>query len=417
MFFLNKHLKTWGYPKGSIQIGCDNTSALSYAFNKDSYPIILASYPDFDISQSIRSLLVSSTTYNTIYIPGHQDKFMGPLDLLSTLNVQMDHESKQMRKQTHPRLESAILPNQRYQLSFHARYICQHLQTTIREGISEDIMTAYWSRKEFIPAAQFQRITWPALHIAMKKSQPSTRHWITKHATGLCGVNSTLVNWKEKTCPNCKRCSGYEDAQHVWQCQHHSSATIWEHSLEELSLWMLSIDSSPYLTTALISGLQCWYSGLPLHSWCPLHQAQVHIGWDNLIFGRFHQIWITTQADYLVLMRKKTSASNWLAMVIIRIWKIAWQLWLVRDEWEHLNDDERMNREFSIQIESEIAYGFDTLPRRYWYMFSERETDFLRTDARTDYKRQWLKNLQAVRFSQTSSSIQTQPSTPAPLPV
>jgi hypothetical protein len=291
------------------------------------------------------------------------------------------------------------------------------LQTNIREGISEDIMRDYWSRKEFIPASKFHQIAWPELQIAMKKSQPTTRHWITKHATGLCGVNATLVNWKMKTCPNCKRCGGHEDAQHVWQCKHPSSATIWEQSLTELSLWMISENSSPYLTEALISGLRCWYYGLPLQSWCPLHQAQQQIGWQNIMFGRFHTIWTTTQADYFVLIRKKTSVSNWLARLIIRIWKIAWQLWLARDEWEHLNDEERMNREYSLQIEKEIAYGFESLPRKYWYMFTDREIVFLRTSARKDYKRQWLDNLEAVRFSQTSASINVRISSAAPMPI
>jgi hypothetical protein len=379
MLFLHKHLKRWGHPQGTLQIGCDNTSALSYAFNQVLYPVILASFPDFDVIQSIRSLTVSSTTYNTIYIPGHQDKYMGPLDLLLTLNVQMDHEAKNMRRQANPNLTHVLLPNQRYSLIFHTRYICQHLQTNIREGISEDIMQAYWARKEFIPTPQFPQIAWPELHIAMKKSQPTTRQWITKHATGLCGVNDTLVKWKEKTCSDCRRCGDHETAQHVWQCQHPSSATIWEHSLTELSLWMLSVDSSPYLTEALISGLRCWYSSLPLHSWCPLHQAQQQIGWHNIIYGQFHTIWIATQTNYFALIKTKKSVANWLALVIIRIWKIAWQLWLVRDEWEHLKDDERLNREYSFQIEHEIAYGFESLPRKYWYMFSEQEIVFLRT--------------------------------------
>jgi hypothetical protein len=250
----------------------------------------------------------------------------------------------------------------------------------------------------------------------MKKSKPNTRHWIIKHATGLCGVNSTLVNWKEQTCPKCQRCGGFEDVQHVWKCQHHSSSAIWDQYLDELSLWLISIDTSPYLTDALISGSRNWYYGRPLHTWCPLQQAQLQLGWHNLILGRFHKIWLTTQADYLVLIRNRKSASNWLAMVIIKIWKIAWQLWLVRDEWEHLNDDERLNREYSLQIETEIAYGCENVPRKYWYMFNEYEVQFLRSSAQTEYKRHWLANLQAVRFSQTSASIPIANLTPAPLP-
>lgn len=218
--------------------------------------------------------------------------------------------------------------------------------------------------------------------------KPTKKHWLVKHATGNCGVNAILVHRKKKLCPNCLRCGKYEDSIHVWKCQHHTTSELWDHELNELRLWLISINTSLYIVDSLIDGLHNWYSGSNLRPWCPLIKAQHLVGWNNIMLGRLHQSWKETQQDYFIANFSKKSASAWLTKLILQIWKIAWKLWLVRNEFEHENDAERRNIEYSHSIEVEI------------------EITFLRTKARLDYKRQWLENIKACRFSLTSASIQ-----------
>ena len=251
----------------------------------------------------------------------------------------------------------------------------------------------------------------------MRQSQTSTRHWLVKHATGKCGVNATQVHWKQKKSPECLRCKEYEDATHVWKCQHNTTAELWDNELHELSLWMISINTAPYIVESLTAGLRNWYSGSTLRPWCPLIKAQQSIGWDNVILGRFHTSWKDTQQDYYLVNYSKKSASAWLTKLILQMWKIAWKLWLVRNEYEHEHDVERQNNEFDHCIEIELSVGSSNLPQSQQHMFSERETTFLRTKARLDYKRQWLENVKACRFALTSASIQAPIVYIAPTPI
>ena len=50
-------------------------------------------------------------------------------------------------------------------------------------------------------------------------------------------------------------------------------------------------------------------------------------------------------------------------------------------------------------------------------MFNENEIILLSTKARLDYKQQWLENLKARRYAQTSASIQTSIVNIAPTPI
>ena len=417
IFLLRKYILSWDQAKGMITIGCDNTSALAYAFDKYRYPVAMSSYPDFDVIQSIRSLCLECTTYVTLHIPGHQDDYIGPFDFESTLNIMMDTDAKKMRRTKIPLTDFVSLPNQPYQLSFNSKYICKQLQSNIREGISANTMQKYWNKKNQVTPVTFPSISWQEVGKAMKQNKIEKRHWIVKHSTGNCGVNAILVHRKKKLIPNCLRCGNYEDSVHVWKCQHSTTSELWDRELDELKLWMISISTAPYIVESLIEGLRNWYSGSNLRTWCPLNQAQHVVGWNNLILGRFHQSWMETQHDHFRANFSKKSASAWLTKLILQIWKIAWKLWLVRNEYEHENDAERKNIEFSHSIEVEIAIGFDNLPHSHRHMFNENEITYLRTTARIDYKRQWLENLQACRFAQTSASIPTSIMNIAPTPI
>ena len=278
-------------------------------------------------------------------------------------------------------------------------------------------MQKYWNKKNQVTPVTFPSISWQEVGKAMKQNKIEKRHWIVKHSTGNCGVNAILVHRKKKLIPNCLRCGKYEDSVHVWKCQHSTTSELWDRELDELKLWMISISTAPYIVESLIEGLRNWYSGSNLRTWCPLNQAQHVVGWNNLILGRFHQSWMETQHDHFRANFSKKSASAWLTKLILQIWKIAWKLWLVRNEYEHENDAERKNIEFSHSIEVEIAIGFDNLPHSHRHMFNENEITYLRTTARIDYKRQWLENLQACRFAQTSASIPTSIMNIAPTPI
>ena len=150
------------------------------------------------------------------------------------------------------------------------------------------------------------------------------QHWIVKHSTGTCGVNEKLVEWKEKESALCVRCKLIENAAHVWKCQHNSSREVWDNALIELKEWMVQNLAAPAITQALIQGLKNWYNDEPATRRCPLTTAQQTIGWQHVITGKFHVMWIDEQKHYFIKIgRGKKSSLRWLSKLISRIWKIA----------------------------------------------------------------------------------------------
>ena len=146
--------------------------------------------------------------------------------------------------------------------------------------------------------------------------------------------------------------------------------------------------------------------------------AQHTIGWQHVITGKLHVIWMEVQQQHFIQTgRSKKSSLRWLSQLISRIWKIAWDLWDKRNEYEHEDGQQNRNRAYSIRIEQELAYGFSDLHQSCHYVFSEREITHLRTIASVEYKRNWLELVGAARFVITSASIPNSIIPIAPFPV
>jgi hypothetical protein len=279
-------------------------------------------------------------------------------------------------------------------------------------------MGMYWDRHDEIELSKFPTVAWHSMGHSMKNETALKQHWVVKHSTGICGVNEKLVQWKEKTSAFCVRCGKIENAAHVWKCKHHSSQVIWDKSLLELKDWMIDQSAAPSIINALIQGLKNWYDDMPSAPGCPLSMAQQSIGWQHIITGKFHVIWIDEQQHHFFKIgRGKKSSLRWLSKLISRIWKIAWALWEVRNEYEHEDDIQKRNLIYTSRIEQELAEGFMNLHESCQYFFSEREVTHLRTTATVEYKRHWLDLVSAARFVITSASLPIPILPLAPLPI
>ena len=331
----------------------------------------------------------------------------------------MDSECKEFRGKTTADLMHAIVPNQRFTLQYLDKMICKRVETDIREGILAAIMGSYWDRHNEIAIEHFPLVSWKAIGKAMKTETAFKQHWLVKHSTGVCGVNKKLVEWSEKDSPECVRCQEIENAAHVWKCQHQSTKAIWDKALLELKDWLIHNSSAPHITQALIEGLRNWYENTPYTMGCPITTAQQTIGWQHIITGKFHIIWMEQQQHhYINIGCGKKSSLQWLSKLISRIWKIAWELWDKRNEFEHADDQMNKNREYTRRIEHELAYGFADLHDSCHYLFSEQEITHLRTtSASVEYKRHWLELVRASKFAITSASLPIANIPIAPLPI
>jgi hypothetical protein len=86
---------------GSVTVGCDGLSALQQV--SKSINFIDPATPQYDLIRATRSIVQSSKwNWKWQHVKGHQDDTtsISNLDLLSRLNVNMDHEAKQYWAQT-----------------------------------------------------------------------------------------------------------------------------------------------------------------------------------------------------------------------------------------------------------------------------------------------------------------------------
>jgi hypothetical protein len=211
--------------------------------------------------------------------------------------------------------------------------LCKRFGSTLYDYYSKPAMMDFWTKKRNYSAPNiFQNVAWHAINDAGKEIPLHELRWITKHATGICGVNTQLFKWKQRQDDKCPRCGLSETSTHVWQCKGLDSAQLWTKSLAALSVWMETVNTSPEIILTINKNLMNWVHGsVTSHPRSTLESAQDQIGWDSFIEGSISTAWASTQHSYYLSLNKKNSGQRWLTEIIKKLWKIAWDLWMYRN--------------------------------------------------------------------------------------
>jgi hypothetical protein len=96
----------------------------------------------------------------------------------------------------------------------------------------------------------------------MKSVPRGRRVFISKHSARMCGVWKFMKRWRQWKEDQCPRCGEPEDAAHVWKCNGEGAKDIWEKALDELEMWLRSVDTDLTLTYILVTSLKGWQSGV-----------------------------------------------------------------------------------------------------------------------------------------------------------
>ena len=318
----------------NLNIYCDGREAL----RKASIPLRWArgAGAQYDILGAIWNLrrrLRCSPTF--LHVKGHQDLPFDDLDPQSKLNHQMDSRAKSFLRTRPPVPPSEIFLEPWY-VSVSGEKFSGNLRSDLREHCTASDLLTWWLHRQKPQASTFHRIDWDALHSAMQSLRLSRRHWIAKHAAGICGVGKVLKRWKWQTHDKCPRCSQPEDAVHVWACPAASAVAVWEESIERLNLWMQQTNTLPLLREFLCRQLLRWKRGEDLQVDCscpPLLlqaiQEQDMIGWDAFLEGRVSKLWAVVQHEHYTASGKRNTGQRWLSLLIRKLLDVAW------DQWEH----------------------------------------------------------------------------------
>ena len=226
-----------------------------------------------------------------------------------------------------------------------------------------------------------------------------------------------IKRYRYQTHDNCPRCnSPNEDTQHVIKCQHPVAKELWETELNSTLTWMLASDIEPDIATSIISNLQGWYkndfpttSGTNNHLVSQAIRKQTHIGWKSFLEGFWVKEWEQAQNIYFKEKSSPKSTELLISKAQRRIWKIAWPLWLHRNEILH-ETQKSIHPQEMINLDEEVQYewnkGLDQLPQTHHHKFTVSLDDLLRHNCTS--KINWLFSIWAARETKDPTYLSTQ---------
>ena len=285
--------------KAMLYEACDGESALERAFDNDRQ----ASFKDSqrDIIHLIKRNLsgMPQLQLGWMHVKGHQDDDpYAEINIWGRWNILMDTRAKQIRAAPG---QPITFPdtNRLWTVKINGEEVLSQTVTRIREHCTATAAHAYWKKKGRLGTAESGDVDWDVLGTAMQEQDTDKRRWITKHATGWCGVNKNMVRWNFETVDACPRCGKQqEDAKHVWQCPAESARQIWEKKEKEIAGWMKRRKTHPEIAKVISSRLRCWRAGTrraPIRSrltgLSAIVQVQDAMGWDAAFLGKWATGW------------------------------------------------------------------------------------------------------------------------------
>jgi len=141
-------------------------------------------------------------------------------------------------------------------------------------------------------------------------------------------------------CPSCDE--PVEDFHHFLSCPC-PERRKWQSNLRTaIRHCTARMNTNPILVDLLIDGIHHWLHQTPdpptpfSNTYEPLITSQTHIGWDQLIFGRWSLLWQQLQQQHLqhhnIQQTPYNSGCAWTSAIITVIWTHC------QDEWKHRNN-------------------------------------------------------------------------------
>jgi hypothetical protein len=256
-------------------------------------------------------------------------------------------------------------------------------------------MQSFWQKKCGFTNSTFQSVDWEALKLASKQVTRSRLHWMIKHTCGVCGVNALLCRWKLREDDRCPSCALPVTAQHVWTCDNEGSRAIWKRTLQELTKWLISVDTEHTLVHTIINNLLPW-NERPLPR-TQLEGYQDSIGWEIILEGTLPHAWAQHQHSHYLKIGSKKSDKRWLVQLILKLWNTAWDLWEHRNNIAHAINE--ANQFEAITNKICTIFATNEYPANASHLFTDNMRDHI-ISANLATKKSWLSNFHAhVKYS------------------
>jgi hypothetical protein len=214
----------------------------------------------------------------------------------------------------------------------------------IMEAVTLPPLLAYWEKKARYSPEAHDLIDWTANQKAMRQSPDGLRRWVSKHATGMCGVGKFLFLWGKESSDACPLCGLPETARHVPLCRDPRAVEEWNERFHELSQWMTKNHTDPNIQNALSDLLSRWrHFQPPSNLYSPsVTRAVAHqrrIGIPCLLEGLLATDWAILQQQYYESTGSRRSGHRWAALFTAQLWTMGHHLWEYRNDISHSSEN------------------------------------------------------------------------------
>jgi predicted RNA-binding Zn-ribbon protein involved in translation (DUF1610 family) len=178
-------------------------------------------------------------------------------------------------------------------------------------------------------------VDWEAHSRAVSNTR-ETRIFITKLIHDLLPTGARVHRYKKYYVHHCPSCgANEEDRMHMWQCQSPRREQWRKQFLITLRSKCRSSNTCPVLTSLLLGGIRSVFDDTAFQAEGSaeieaLAAEQDHLGWHQVLLGRFSKKWISAQSAYLHQREIPPTGFNhgttWLCQLIHTIWKELKQL-------------------------------------------------------------------------------------------
>lgn len=327
---------------GSIILSLDGESAIRKA--NDSQNRLRPNQASFDLLQKIREQLKTlSVEVDWKWVKGHQTGKNRSVE--SQLNTLCDDTAKEywahMQKCNGWKTSASF--NEGWQVWLGS----DKLTSISVEGIYDWTILfdpelspqQYWEEKHQIPHEVFHDVDWDAVGRANRSQHPERQRWLAKFLSGFLGTNQREHFRGAIDNPSCPRCgAAVEDGRHVLQCHGHDAKSIWEAGMTNLTTTMTALETMPAIQEVMTFNLRSWFYGRTLANVSTRSKSlrkvilgQHRIGWNNLMYGRAHYLWIREQMKYYERIGSSRSPKRWLTAILKCLWTTAWDMWQHRN--------------------------------------------------------------------------------------
>jgi hypothetical protein len=387
--------------------------------------------PSWDILQSICQHITINPTLQLQHVKGHQDATteFDDLPLPAKLNVEADKLATSFHQTSiHADVQGPLIPGTGCQLLIDDKAITSHQRRKIRQRRGQKYLLRYIIKRHHLSADAVTQIDWDSHMRAVNSFRKQHSTFTIKFLSKWLPVGKQTHRYDPTTyscqCPSCE--CPVEDFDHAFRCPERKR---WQYSLRQAILKLHERrDMNPVLIDLIAEGLQHWLRettnppSTRFPQYDQLIESQSAIGWEQLLFGRWSQLWAYHQLEFLKRNNQPITPTNhgdgWASQIITLIWSHCHDEWLCRNQALHGKDMKTRQlaratkAQFKIRSLYDIRSQCSPYVQSHWY-YGSPEEHFERETSTTNLEN-WIAAYETLhifcisRTTDTAANAQSQ---------